>query len=350
MDVNTKFSKVKLNHPIDLQNKGYKSNIFKQILSLFLVIILFSANTISAQTLFDDDEEEKQDSTENNLLDFNSDNNLLPGSKTFKKFMEHPFAEIHYGMNNSSYKIDNINGFNNDFSPAGTFKIKIGDLNLKTTKADGILKYQSSYFALTHFTTGIGVSESDVNNKINFNAWRISLFADDEGYAYKLGDESYLALYRGSSINWNWLDLDDVYSKNSNDTLNPNIALAKEAMSNFGEQARFGNSFEAGLKAKIAGGVGISATYERSMIFPRVLFFKYAVSSITEGIALSIANSFVKKVLKSSPDYAPIMNFVLKNAISFGFYELTSKNMNWPLNTTAPLIMDSYRIGVTFDM
>lgn len=329
-------------------SKSWELN-FKYVLSIFLVALMFSVNSINAQTLFDDDDEDETDSTETSMFEFNSDNNLLPGSKMMKKFMEHPFAEIQYGMNNSSYKIDNITGFNNDFSPAGSFKLKIGDLNLKTTKADGILKYNASYFALTHFSTEIGQSDSD-SNQIRFNAWRISLFADDEGYAYKLGEESYLALYRGSSINWNWLDLDDVYSKNSNDTLSPNNDLAKQAMSNFGEQARFGNSFEAGLKAKIAGGVGISASYERSMIFPRVLFFKYAVSSITEGIALSITNSFVKKVLKSSPDYAPIVNFVLKNAISFGFYELTSKNMNWPLNTTAPLMMDSYRIGITFDM
>lgn len=298
------------------------------------------------QNIFDDEEFEDDSTDFDAIFDFNSDNDLLPGSKKLNSFMEHPFIEIQYGIANYDYKVSNIPLFNNNFSAAGNFKLKIGDLNLKQVKkieADNILKYSNSYLSLSHLNTEVGVTNNE--DKIRVNLWKFTFFADDEGYAYKIGENSYFALYRGSEVNWNYMSLDEVNKLTPSDT----NSASQEALRNFGEAARFGTSFEAGLKANIVGGIGLSASYERSMIFPRTLVFKYVASSIVHEIALGLSDSFIKKVLKASPDAAPIVNFVIKNAISYGFYELSSKSMNWPFNTAEPLMIDSFKMGLSFD-
>jgi hypothetical protein len=49
-----------------------------------------------------------------------------------------------------------------------------------------------------------------------------------------------------------------------------------------------------------------------------------------------------------SPYAGPIVHFVLKNALSYGFYELRKKHMNWPVQTVAPLMYENYKVGLTF--
>ena len=43
----------------------------------------------------------------------------------------------------------------------------------------------------------------------------------------------------------------------------------------------------------------------------------------------------------------PSLSFVLQNALNYGFYELRQKNMNWPIETVAPLAFDSFNIGIS---
>lgn len=349
------------------QSNGYTHSNYKfhrLILAIFALLIfgnyesytqitsndLFGNNSQNTkylnQNIFDDEEFEDDSTDFDAIFDFNSDNDLLPGSKKLNSFMEHPFIEIQYGIANYDYKVSNILLFNNNFSAAGNFKLKIGDLNLKQVKkieADNILKYSNSYLSLSHLNTEVGVTGNE--DKIRVNLWKFTFFADDEGYAYKIGENSYFALYRGSEVNWNYMSLDEVNKLTPSDT----NSASQAALRNFGEAARFGTSFEAGLKANIVGGIGLSASYERSMIFPRTLVFKYVASTIVHEIALGLSDSFIKKILKASPDAAPIVNFIFKNAISYGFYELSSKSMNWPFNTAEPLMIDSFKMGFTFD-
>ena len=112
---------------------------------------------------------------------------------------------------------------------------------------------------------------------------------------------------------------------------------------------RFGQNFESGLKLQVYDPVSITASYSRSIIFPRHLFLQWAVSNMIEGIGQGIVDEFSKAVIKSSPSFGPIVNFVLKTGVSYGFYELRKTKMNWPFNSVSPLMYDSWKVGMSFE-
>jgi hypothetical protein len=61
-----------------------------------------------------------------------------------------------------------------------------------------------------------------------------------------------------------------------------------------------------------------------------------------------LLDTFINEVFKSSPAAGPIVNFVLKNALAYGIYELRQEKMNWPFSSEAPLAFDQFKVGVTF--
>jgi hypothetical protein len=93
--------------------------------------------------------------------------------------------------------------------------------------------------------------------------------------------------------------------------------------------------------------LAIDASYERSIVYPRHLFWKWGMGMIIEGAGQGLVNLFVEKILDSSPLAAPIVNFLLKNALSYGIYELRQDKMNWPFETVAPLAFDQFKIGIS---
>jgi len=78
------------------------------------------------------------------------------------------------------------------------------------------------------------------------------------------------------------------------------------------------------------------------------LFWKWAGSAIIEAAANGLLDVFIKEVFESSPQAGPIVNFLLKNALAYGIYELRQSDMNWPFTTTPPLAFDTFRFGVNF--
>ena len=56
----------------------------------------------------------------------------------------------------------------------------------------------------------------------------------------------------------------------------------------------------------------------------------------------------INKIFKSSPAAGPVVNFLLKNALAYGIYELRKDKMNWPFKSEAPITYDQFKFGVTF--
>ncbi|MFA7228081.1 MAG: hypothetical protein WC061_03515, partial [Melioribacteraceae bacterium] len=71
-------------------------------------------------------------------------------------------------------------------------------------------------------------------------------------------------------------------------------------------------------------------------------------SLIIEEGAKGILNHFIDKVADSSPYAAPIVNFFLKNGLSYAFFSLKKANMNWPFSTESPLTYETFKFGITF--
>ena len=115
----------------------------------------------------------------------------------------------------------------------------------------------------------------------------------------------------------------------------------------YNESFRFGTSNEAGIRIKPIENLILDAAYERSVVFERHLFWKWAGSAIIETAAQGLIDGFINEVFESSPAAGPIVNFLLKNGLAYGLYELRQEKMNWPFNSEAPLSYDQFKFGVT---
>jgi hypothetical protein len=75
------------------------------------------------------------------------------------------------------------------------------------------------------------------------------------------------------------------------------------------------------------------------------MFWYSALSSIIEVASHSILDEFIDEVREFSPEITPIINFILKSGLSYGLYELRRDNMNWPIETEAPFVMENFKVG-----
>jgi hypothetical protein len=119
-------------------------------------------------------------------------------------------------------------------------------------------------------------------------------------------------------------------------------------LNNFNEALRFGSSTEGGINLQIAPCFSIQPKYEISDIYPRHLFGKQLASSLIEISGLVLIDGFVKSVLKNAPVAGTFVNFLLKNAYEYGFYQLRKNKMNWPFKSEAPLRYSNFKLGMTF--
>jgi hypothetical protein len=119
-------------------------------------------------------------------------------------------------------------------------------------------------------------------------------------------------------------------------------------MDRFEDGVRFGSSNDGGIRIVATSLISLDANYQRSIVFERHLFWKWAGSAIIEAAANGLLDVFIKEIFKSSPPAGPIVNFLLKNALAYGIYELRQEKMNWPFPSTQPLSFDSFRFGATF--
>ena len=113
---------------------------------------------------------------------------------------------------------------------------------------------------------------------------------------------------------------------------------------------RFGQQYTAEVQAlKIANMISLNAGVTRSVIYERHLFWKWCGSGFIKGAANLLLESFVAEIRDSSPIAYPIVSFLLKGALDFGWTELQKKKMNWPFETAPGYVVDEFRVGLSFE-
>jgi hypothetical protein len=78
------------------------------------------------------------------------------------------------------------------------------------------------------------------------------------------------------------------------------------------------------------------------------MFWYWACSAVLEEIGHGLVDEFVRRIDRSSPATTPIVYFILKNALSYGIYELYKEKMNFPFDTAPPFFSNSYKITLTY--
>ena len=242
-----------------------------------------------------------------------------------------PTIELNYGGSKM-----NLKTITNKFANPGMIELRLGYTTDKSYNgSDYVSKYSFKFFHLSNFTTNLSGNQS--SSDLITNSWRFGL-GWASGFGYDLGNGCEITPYYQSSFDWTMVNMQSTPS-------NPADIYTTDL---FNKTFRFGNSFQGGLQFKFIDNLGIDASYERSIVYSRHLFWKWGASKLIEVIGQGLIDEFVEEILDSTPSAVPVVNFLLKNALSYGIYELRQEKMNWPFETAAPLAFDQFKLGITF--
>ncbi len=279
------------------------------------ILLAITVLLISASLAFSQEKKEKKPQLE-----------WLKGNK--------PSVELTYGVSQVRLNTSPVS-----LSNTGMFELRLGFTRQYEAKSYGkdIVNYSNNFLFLSNASvdfTGKPEDSLSVDNSL----WRFG-FGNKEGYGIKAGGNFVITPYNAGSFAWSEFKYDN----------NPGIADSLYGtLNDFNDAFRFGSTWEAGINFQIVKGFSITPMYEISHVYPRHLFGKQAMSSLIEFSGLVLIDAFTKKILKNAPVAGVLMNFVLKNAYEFGFYQLRKDQMNWPFTSTAPLRYNTFKVGMNF--
>lgn len=295
----------------------------KQIQFIFILLISYISYETTAQS---------QDTSETfSLGPVNFSVIFKQDSLAYEKKV--PTISLNSGFVKLFYHSDVFDG---KLADINSYDVSLSSTSITGTQEDtNIVKFINNGLFLKSVLSS-WKSTSDASQGIRTDTWTFG-FIGTQGFGYKLGKYSYLIFHQTGGLNWNKITFLDT-ADNEKD---------KNAIDIFGNAIRFGEYFEGGIKYKFVKNLSINLGYERSMIYPRHLFWKWTWSKIIEGTGHILLDLFIKEVHQSMPSATPIVYFVLKNAYSYGMYELYSSRMNWPSETIPPIMFNSFKIGLS---
>ena len=248
--------------------------------------------------------------------------------------LDRPTIELEYGMNEAFFNKD---AYGSDFNPNNRLMGKIGFANYgETVAGSGLLKYSfNSIFG----SQSLGdINEIGKDSTLNSRILSFGLHSA-KGYGYTINENFQIILTHGTGLSWNSLEFSNpsgIVDSNQASTLNI-----------IGDGIRFGETFESGIKIRLIENIGITATYSENLIMPRFLFWHWSLGKIIEGATQGVASYFVDRVKTTSPTLVPILYFIVKNGISYGFHRIRENNMNWPSSTASPLFQRNFNVGIS---
>lgn len=254
-----------------------------------------------------------------------------------------PAISLQYGLAKMSRK-----DFYSKFLDPGIIEIKLGYIKDKPVwETDYIIKHDYKFLYISNESNSLS-GKGRTSDEIESDMWRFG-FGKSTGYGYKLGESAAIILYNTNTINWSMIDF-TVPLLITNYTTHQYLPYYRDynILNLYDGSFRFGTSSVGGIRIKFIDNVMLDAGYERSIVFQRHLFWKWAGSEIIEVAAQGLLDGFINKIFNSSPAAGPIVNFILKNALSYGIYELRQDDMNWPFNTDAPIAYNQFKFGLTF--
>lgn len=192
-----------------------------------------------------------------------------------------------------------------------------------------ILEYSSPQLALS----------SKINNPV-LTMTRVGM-QFTSGFAYSNREnQPTLSLLHNGGFSWQWLTLDSLLLANE---------VERGAMTPFATGNRFGGNRGFTARWNLGAGVSIDAQFDRLLVYNGVPFFRFLGSYALEGLSQTLVDIVVIKPLTIKESASlPIVNVVLKTAVSFLISELRRSSQFFPFGGNDPLINDSFRIGMSF--
>ena len=249
-------------------------------------------------------------------------------------FHSQPTIGLYYGHTNSS-----LQSISPPLADPGFLQVKLGYSRTRTYDyATNVLKHSFKHVSVSHYSQRLdGMAEP---GEIRSDIWRVA-GTFESGYGYGLSRNpsgTSILLIHGSGWNWSSVSFKDSAANPEDEQL----------LESFEDGIRFGTNVEVGLRVRVVPLLAVDAGFERSIIFRRHLFWKWAGSALLETGLQWVLDRFVQRIARSTPEAAPVVNVLLKGALSYGLYEARKSNMNWPFSTEAPIIDDTFKFGLTF--
>lgn len=249
------------------------------------------------------------------------------------KFHRNPTLGLTYGWVNNS-----LDGAAQSLFSPRLAELRFGGLRQNELEdSETIVEHRNDYLF-------VGVAAKDLGGQTNsgeiaFAAWRFGM-AWEKGYGYKLtgaAEGPSINLLTTQGVQW------------TNVTLKGGITNGADSalLGMYEGGIRFGTRRGGLVRFHILPLLSLEAGFERSVVYRRHKFWEWLGGAIVEGGGEWVLNRFVDRILRSTPEAVPVVNFVLKNALSYGVYELRRKNGNWPFESEAPISSDTFMIGVT---
>lgn len=249
------------------------------------------------------------------------------------KYHRNPTISMVYGWMQSG-----LDGSTQSLYAPRSAELRLGGLRqFDVDESENIVEHRNDYLFL-------GVASKDLGATVNtgeiaFTDWRFGA-GWEKGYGYKLTSAT-----EGPAINlltthgaqWTNLALKGGITNGADSTV---LGMYEGGL-------RFGMKSGAVVRFHILPLLALDASYERSVVYRRHKFWEWLGGVIVHGGGEALLDRFVDRILRSTPDAVPIVNFVLKNALSYGVYELRKKNGNWPFESEAPISNDTFMVGVT---
>ena len=242
---------------------------------------------------------------------------------------QQPTIGTSFGFTESS-----VNGLTQSLASPLTFELTLGGARI-SEEPEGILSMRHNSFTFANLTNEVGGKSSTA---INTDIWRFG-FAWDKGYGFGSTDSPApsVLLMHSDGVHWSKLRVKG----------NPGVSADAELLSLYGA-FRFGTKTEATVSFRVAPLVALNAGYECSLMFRRHLVWGWLGSVALEGGVGWALDKFIDRIVDASPAAAPIVNFVLKNGLSYGVYQLRKERMNYPFESEASILNDTFKIGMTF--
>ena len=242
-----------------------------------------------------------------------------------------PFMEANYGLGIAIH--DNMQ---RDFYINGIVEGKIG-YSLIDSFSRGIVKLDEKYIVGAYMEQDYNtLIEQDETNLINEKMTRFG-FGIRHGYGYNLG---LLKIIPFAQHSFQWYKMQSV---RPDDLSEEDTAL----LDRFEDAYRFGFTNEAGLKVRLLGRIDAIASYEYSVIYPRVIFPQWFVSYTVLYVSMGVVSKFAKDIVEGSPLFGPILYFALTNGLTYAYTYALKSNMNWPFESEKPMLNHVGKIGVS---
>ncbi len=166
--------------------------------------------------------------------------------------------------------------------------------------------------------------------------WRVGS-GQRSGYGWAIGDQSIIP-YHQYAFNLVEAKFSNMGSLSAGDS-----ALVARVIGS----PRLGMSTEAGATVELFSSLSASAGYEAAVIYSRVVFPEWFGSYLLAASSVIVISTFAEEIVSSSPFLGPILYFVLRNGVAYGFFYAFRGQMNWPFPSETPFMTHTFKLDVS---